>query len=83
MGADVARRARRRAVQDDDDLSGDVEPVIIVEAARRQVEAVAGEDQRRRDRQRFRVGARPQQNVGRPGRKLRPPMMRRGVPPVV
>ena len=45
----------------------DVEPGIIVEAARRQVETEAGEDQRRLDRQRLGVRARPQQHLAAMG----------------
>ena len=52
-----------RAAEHDDDLAAHVEPAIIVEAVRWHVEPVAGEDHRRLERQRRRVGACPHRDV--------------------
>jgi hypothetical protein len=63
MGADVARRTDRMAVQHDDDPAADVEALIIVEAARGQVEPVAGEDEGRLGRELLGIGGGAQDEI--------------------
>ena len=59
MGADLARRAFRKSGQHDDIFAAHVQPLIIVEAGARRIEAVADEDGRRGQllRRRERAGA--------------------------